>query len=134
MDCLSKICIRIYLESNWKNCFFFWDREEEKGRNIKNCTYALRKKRKRMRKRMEKEEEYNFSFSEIMTFFMMISTFFFFFFFLNIFNTRWIITYPDTLHSILTFGSQIDRIHQQNFKLLFVWSSNNKSIAESDWT
>lgn len=132
MDCLSKIRIRIYLESNWKNCFFFWDKEKEKGRNIKNCTYALRKKRKRMRKRMEKEEEYNFSFSEIMTSFVMISTFFFFF--LNIFNTRWIITYPDTLHSILTFGSQIDRIHQQNFKLLFVWSSNNKSIAESDWT
>ena len=132
MDCLSKIRIRIYLESNWKNCFFFWDKEKEKGRNIKNCTYALRKKRKRMRKRMEKEEEYNFSFSEIMTSFVMISTFFFFF--LNIFNTRWIITYPDTLHSILMFGSQIDRIHQQNFKLLFVWSSNNKSIAESDWT
>lgn len=58
---------------------FFFLGGEEKGRNIKNCTHALRKKRKRMRKRMEKEEEYNFSFSEIMTSFVMISTFFFFF-------------------------------------------------------
>lgn len=118
MDCLSKIRIRIYLESNWKNCFFFWDKEKEKGRNIKNCTYALRKKRKRMRKRMEKEEEYNFSFSEIMTFFMMISTFFFFFFLKYI---QYTLNYPDILHSILTLGSQIDRIHQQ-YKILNYYS------------